>query len=64
MEDSKDRVIVKGLATPLVSSEAEALQYLFEVCLNQLSCQDLLQSVPLRYSTSSKILFGVFMHLV
>jgi len=31
IEDSKDRVIVKGLAAPLVSSEAEALQYLFEV---------------------------------
>ena len=31
IEDSKDRVIVKGLATPLVSGEAEALQYMFEV---------------------------------
>ncbi len=31
IEDSKDRVIIKGLAAPLVSTEAEALQYLFEV---------------------------------
>ena len=31
IEDSKDRIITKGLATPLVSSQAEALQYLFEV---------------------------------
>lgn len=31
IEDSKDKVIVKGLAAPLVSTEAEALQYLFEV---------------------------------
>jgi len=31
IEDSKDRVIVKGLAAPLVNNEAEALQYLFEV---------------------------------
>lgn len=32
IEDSKDRVIVKGLAAPTVSNEAEALQHLFEVC--------------------------------
>ena len=31
VEDSKDRVIVKGLATPVAATEAEALQYLFEV---------------------------------
>ncbi len=31
IEDSKDRVLIKGLAAPLVSTEAEALQYLFEV---------------------------------
>ena len=32
VEDSKDRVVVKGLAAPIVATEAEALQYLFEVC--------------------------------
>lgn len=31
IEDSKDRVIVKGLAAPMVNNEAEALQHLFEV---------------------------------
>ena len=31
IEDSKDRVIVKGLAAPVVDNEAEALQHLFEV---------------------------------
>ena len=31
IEDSKDRVIVKGLAAPVVNNEAEALQHLFEV---------------------------------
>ena len=32
VEDSKDRVMVKGLAAPVVATAAEALQYLFEVC--------------------------------
>ena len=31
IEDSKDRVLVKGLAAPMVNNEAEALQCLFEV---------------------------------
>lgn len=31
VEDSKDRVVVKGLAAPVASTEAEALQHLFEV---------------------------------
>lgn len=35
VEDSKDRVIVKGLATPVAATEAEALQYLFEVLLKR-----------------------------
>ena len=40
IEDSKDRVIVKGLAVPEVHTEAEALQHLFEVPLpcQKLSC--------------------------
>lgn len=40
VEHNKDRVIVKGLATPVAATEAEALQYLFEVLLKKpISCQ-------------------------
>ena len=39
IEDSKDRVITKGLAAPLVNTEAEALQHLFEViCMPFTGC--------------------------
>ena len=61
VEDNKDRVVVKGLATPVAATEAEALQHLFEVplkCNYAFSavisfCQGIEQCTPSLLSTCS-----------
>ncbi|KAL0026017.1 hypothetical protein WJX79_001669 [Trebouxia sp. C0005] len=57
IEDSKDKVIVKGLAAPLVSTEAEALQYLFEGTANRMVAEHQLN----RESSRSHTIFSIML---
>ncbi|KAL0031522.1 hypothetical protein WJX77_005047 [Trebouxia sp. C0004] len=57
IEDSKDRVIIKGIAAPLVSTEAEALQYLFEGTANRMVAEHQLN----RESSRSHTIFSIML---